>query len=601
MVPLDRYRGFKLNDMVFTDRRFREFPFQRTWIGVIGCLCGWWISAGPLHAQHGVSSELNGGQQLAGDLKSDPVDPNLAAPTGDFPAGVDSTSRVEDPPPPADRAGSLDSLTAEQLATLINAQRESISADSQLSDEEKKSRLEMLNQAQEWVHKTNLYETEKIEFENRLASYPAEIEASRKLLNNVISSEDPPVTSQVDSELLHRQLIKKRQLLEKSKASLETHELESKEYQERLTVVPRLRAEANDRLKLTKQTIEKIENETQDEADQLSLILLYSKRLASQKQVKMLDAEAELQELTGKFLPIQHDLIARRISQLELEIKKWEVELKKVRELETQREAEEARLATANVDPALKSLAVRNEELVAARKKMHDDLQILATELSKVQSDIEALQDRFGSLKDKIDAAGLTKANGMLLVELRRNLAPTGASQLRIGQIEDDLQRFNLQVVQLTEERAELHDPVAYIKAQIERDDSDNPLLRLGLDFIDSKREYLDQLVADNQEYLKLLQNAGVKHQQLIDQTHQVRTYIDKNALWIRSAHPISFSDYSPTVLGVVAFCDPQQWGAAVRQVRNRMGNRPYETAIATIGLFLLFVFTRRLKISLKS
>jgi len=601
MVPLDRYCEFKLNSMVFTDRRFRGFLFNRTWIGVVGCLCGWWISPGPLLAQYGVSPGLNGLEQLAEDLKSDPVGPDPVAPTGGLLVGVDSASTVEDSPPPADTYGSLDSLTAEQLATLINAQRESISVDSQLSDEEKKSRLEMLTQAQEWVNKTNLYQTETIEFENRLESYPAEIEASRKLLNNVITSEDPPAASQVDSELLHWQLIKKRQLQEKGKASLETHELESKDYQERLTVVPRLRAEANDRLKLTKQTIEKIENETQDKADQLSLILLYSKRLALQKQVKMLDAEAELQELTGKFLPIQHDLIARRISRLESEIKKWEVELKKVRELETQREAEEARLATANVDPALKSMAVRNEELVAARKKMHDDLQNLATELSKVQSDIEALQGRFGSLKDKIDAAGLTKANGMLLVALRRNLVPTGASQLRIGQIGNDLQTFNLQVVQLTEERAELHDPVAHIKAQIQREDPDNALLQLGLEFIDSKREYLDQLVADNQEYLKLLQNAVVKHQQLIDQTHRVRTYIDKNALWIRSAHPVSFSDYSPVVRGAVAFCDPQQWGAAVWQVRNRMGNRPYESAIATIGLFLLFVFTRRLKISLKS
>ncbi len=549
----------------------------------------------------GVSSGMSGVESLASGVKNEPAIASLVTPASELVTPADGKAALTDISPSIDALGSVDSLTAEQLANLIEAQRKTISVDSQLSEEEKKSRLEMLAQAQDWLNKTKLYETEKLKLEERFEKYPVEIETSRKLLNDVIPSNDPPSAEYVDSESLHRQLIKKRQLLEDDKSLRDTHELDSKDYQERLTVVPKLRAEANDRLKVTQQAIETLENETQDDAQQLSLILFYAKRLASQKQVKMLDSEARLQELTGKFLPLQHDLIARRISQLESEIAKWEAELKNVRELETQREAAEARMAATNVEPALVSLAARNEDLVAARKKMHDELQNLASELSKIQADSETLQGSFSSLRDKIDAAGLTKANGMLLVELRRNLLPIGASQLRIGQIENDLQRFNLKVVQLTEERAELHDPIAYAKLQIQQEEPDAELLQRGLEFIDSKRIYLDQLVADNQKYLKLLQSAGVKHQQLIDQTHQVRTYIDKNALWIRSANPVSLSDYATTFQGAVAFCDPQQWMAAVQQIRNRMGNRPYESAIATIGLFLLFVFTRRLKIRLKS
>ena len=51
---------------------------------------------------------------------------------------------------------------------------------------------------------------------------------------------------------------------------------------------------------------------------------------------------------------------------------------------------------------------------------------------------------------------------------------------------------------------------------------------------------------------------------------------------------------------GAVAFFDPVRWGGALSQMRSRMSSRPYESAIATIGLFLLFVVNRRLKIGLK-
>ncbi|MCH2182879.1 MAG: hypothetical protein MK108_12820 [Mariniblastus sp.] len=588
--------------MIFSDRHPVNHPSCAGWIALLAFLSGCWIATDPLLAKQGIAPGSFGTEDAIRPSEGDPVTTDLLPEEAEaMTFTVDTTAKVEDSGRTSNGPGAPDTLTVEQLESRIEAQREVISGDSQLSDEEKKSRLDVVADAQEWVKKIHLYESEKREFENRLQTYPAEIESGSKRLNHLIPSEDPPPASQVNSESLHRQLMKKRQLLDESKVALEGHVLAIRDYQERLTVVPRLRAEANDQLKLTRQAIEKIENEPQQESGPLTLLMLYSKRLALAGQVKMLDAEVDVQELTGKFQPIQHDLMARRIAQLESEIKKWEAELKQVRELETQREAEQARLATATVDPVFRSLAVRNEELVAARKAMHEKLQNLATELSRVQSDIETLQARFGSLKDKIDAAGLTKANGMLLVDLRRNLMPAGASQLRIGQIEEELQTFNLQIVQLTEERGELHDPVAFVKAQIEQEDPPEPLLGLGLKFIDAKRGYLDQLVADNQEYLKLLQNAGVKHQQLIDETHQVRLYIDENALWIRSADPIGLADCSPAVRGAVAFFDPGQWADAVRQVRNRMGNRPYESAVATVGLFLLFVVTRRLKIGLKS
>ena len=586
--------------MIFSERCPEFLPACSAWVALLAVLFGSGLSADPVLAKQGIGSSLDALEGVAGQ-------PNGALPAREIRAAVEPAKHRINAKAGGKDAGAAsevpaepDVLNLEQLESRIETQRASISADSQLSDEEKKSKLQILGEAQEWIKKIQLYETKKREFEDRLQSYPAEIDSSRKLLNHAIPSEDPPAASQVNSESLQRQLMKKRQLLSESKVALEAHVQATKEYQERLTVVPRLRAEANDQLKLTRQAIEKIENEPQLDSSPLTLLLLNSKRLALAKQVKMLDAEVAVQELTGKFQPIKHDLTARRIAQLESEIKKWETELKTVRDLETRREAEQARLATATVDPVFKSLAVRNEELVAARKTMHENLQQLAAELSRVQADIETLQSRFGSLKDKIDAAGLTKANGMLLVELRRNLMPAGASQVRIGQIEEDLQTFHLQIVQLTEERAKLHDPVAFIKAQIQREDPAEPLLGLGLKFIDAKRGYLDQLVADNQEYLKLLQNAGVKHQQLIDETHQVRLYIDENALWIRSADPIGLADVSPAVQGAAAFFDPVHWGGALSQVRNRMGSRPYESAIATVGLFLLFVVTRRLKIGLR-
>ena len=553
---------------------------------------------GQTPVRSGVSQEL---AILATCSDGDLVDQDSEGALMEQSLGSRDTTTQQDPRNPPDGSGSLETATAAQLAGLIKTQRESLTTNTRLSDEEKKLGLEMLLQAQQRINQAILYEAEQVKFASRLTQYPKEIAANSKLLNTPILSEDPPPAPLVDSETLQRQLIKKRQLLSNKKEELDSHELASKDYQERITVVPKLRAETNDQLKLANEAIERLENEPPDALHRSSLILLYAKRKESQSQASRLDAEVELQELTGKFLPIQRDLIARRVSQLESEVKKWEVELTSVRKLETMRETEAAKHAASNVDPVLRPLANRNKALVALREKMNHDLETLADESSKVQSDIETLQSRFGSLKDKIDAVGLSKANGMLLVELRRNLVPTGASQSRIRQISNELKDCNLVVVQLTEERAELHDPVAYVEVLIQRADPFDSLLNMGLKFVDSKREYLDQLVADNQEYLKLLRNVEVNHQQLIDQLNEVRTYIDENALWIRSADPLSLSDYLPVAHGAVAFCDLSEWQNAWERIKNRMGQRPYETAVATSGLFFLFIFTRRLKKRLRS
>ena len=588
--------------MIFTNRESqRTDSGLRLW-WMAACFSAVMISAASLSGQSQVRSVGNEEPaSLAACCDSELVDQDSGSALNDLPLGNAQATARQDSQNQSDRAGSLNTATTDQLAVMIKAQREAIAADTQLSDEEKTLRLEMLLRAREQINQVRLHETEQAKIAGRLKQYPREIEENSKRLNTAIPSEDPPAAHLVDSETLHRQLIKKRQLLSSKKQELDSHELDSKDHQERITVVPKLRAETNERLKLVNEGIERLENEPSDALHQLSLLLLHAKRKAAQSQASKLDAEVEIQELAGKFFPIQRDLIARRVSQLESEVRKWEAELTAVRKLETMRETEAAKNAASNVDPILRSLADRNKELVALREKMNHDLETLADESSKLQSDIEALQSRFGSLKDKIDAVGLSKANGMLLVELRRNLVPTGASQLRIRQISNELQDCNLVVVQLTEERAELHDPVAYVKVLIQRNDPLDPLLNRGLKFVDSKRDYLDQLVADNQEYLKLLQNVEVNHQQLIDQLNEVRTYIDKNALWIRSADPLSLSDYLPVAHGAIAFCDRSEWQGALNRVKNRMGQRPYETAIATSGLFFLFVFTRRLKKRLRS
>ena len=468
-----------------------------------------------------------------------------------------------------------------------------------MEDAVRKQRLDLLEEASEWLKKQAAFQSKRKKFQAQLESFPSLIQERTQQLAIPLPNRVRMIEGSDSVEALQRQLQVTRNELGAKKADLKENEKDSRHYSERITSVPEERAAAIERLRTADQTIEQLETEADDTDHQISLLNQYAIKRASQAELQMLDIELQRQELAGRLLPLERDLLARDVQHLESQIPQWEEALADFRRREVERRVSAAREAAMNVHPKLREIAKRNEELTQEESKIHEKLESLHRELTELQSAHSEMSDRYHSLRQKIEETGLNSANGMQLVELRRDLLPAGESLMRIRQIESEIQWAKLKVNQLKDERDQLSNPQNTAAELIGSDDSSKKLFHMALEFVQDKRNYLDQLKRDYQAYQRLLGTVAVSRSELVDLLADARGYIDKNALWIRSTNPIGLSDLGQIREGAQSFFDVAKWSDLGLGIRDRIWRRPYESAAAIFGMGVLFVFSRRLRSNL--
>ncbi len=469
--------------------------------------------------------------------------------------------------------------------------------DKQIDEATKSHRLEVLASAKSWLQKYQQYKMRLAEFApaDHLEEQRARLE---KDLAEFAEPQQPALNSNTTLESLTVRLQTLQKELQSTKNVLEEKNREIEELGRRVTKLPELRSAADDR----RRKIEKKLTVVLDQANEESIlkkILVDAEKLATEKEIEMLDEEAARQKLRGKVLPLERDLNSRRIKKLEAEIANWEKEVGRMRAAQVAEQARQARLEAINADPALKSLAHRNEELVQLRAKVSRNIQMATEELATVTAKNEDLVEVQQTLKNKIEAAPeMNSANGMLLVETRRNLIAPIESMMRIPKIRTELQGVSQATIQLRNERESLADPQAFVAEQlsITTDSHDESLIKMANEFVLTKRQFLDDLINDYESYRGLLSKVSVERKALVAQISSIREFIDENALWIRSADPFAVKDLRDSRAGLSAFFATSGWTQMGRQLRTRLTHRPHEAALAACGFFALFVFTRRLK-----
>ena len=320
------------------------------------------------------------------------------------------------------------------------------------------------------------------------------------------------------------------------------------------------------------------------------------KRRAAEHELEKLDAEQKSQQLGGKIDPIERDIQSRVVSRLEEEVRRWEMAVKNLRKNEVREEQLEASQKVETAHWSLKPLAERNELIVKERRELVEKFSGLRAELTRVRDLSETIVQRRNEIENKIEAAGLTATNGMLLVDLRRNLESTGESHIRIRQLQSELRRVNLKKVGLNEERDELADPRNVVEELVGDGESDNPLLPTALEFVEKKRDYLDQLIVEYQSYGREVSEVSQSRKKLIDEINRTLGYIDEKALWIRSAEPVGLSDFVAVKHGIDQFFAADQWTELACTTQQHAIGRPYESAMATLFFLGMLIVNRRVK-----
>ena len=453
------------------------------------------------------------------------------------------------------------------LVARINELKDRIGGDEQIDKVDKTQKLEVLNAAQDSLVKANSFRVRKAEYDGQLKDYPAELERLTADLNTESELPELVVTSEDTSDGLELDLQNVQQDLQRFEQKFAELDSAIENLNRRITEIPKLRAKAQEELEKTKANLSKLDLQEDDDS-QLGWVAQRSHQIELQAQVEMLESETRRQELAGKVLPLKRDEAARQIKRLKTRVADYEREIEILNQAEVAQQAEQARLEAINAHDALKDLANRNRELTQLRSNITIRKQLSFEEKQKVEDLVKALSVEISELKDKVETAGgVTNANGMLLVESRRNLEHPYESAARIREIQTELQVVNVAVLALEEERKPLSDPLEFVKQQIGDDwealisDPKKDIKKMAVKFAQTKRQYLDDLLNDYNQYRGLLGELTVQRKELLRQIQTNKNYIDEQALWVRNTEPVAVNDFQNSLEGLQRFFSPESWG----------------------------------------
>ncbi len=331
-----------------------------------------------------------------------------------------------------------------------------------------------------------------------------------------------------------------------------------------------------------------------------ALVMLRAKQLELQYRIKALGSESKLHEFENRLLPMRGDELAREIKLLEQEIEAWNFAANQQRRDDIAEEVRLATLKTIEAAPALKTLANTNAQLIQLRAEFAEKIRLASEEDLEVQSELNVVKNHHETAEKSIVGSTYHEANGILLVDIRRQLPTPFRSRSRIREIETELRKINLEHLELNESRRPLAHPFEYVEAKLagvgSETTSADELKQMALGFVEGIRQQYDQLSSDYHDYSELLRKIEAERKELVSEIESTKKFVDEQTLWIQSAKSIGLDHLVKTRHGAQEFFDPVQWYGLMDYLTTRICRRPHESAIGLMGLVGLFVVSRRFK-----
>jgi potassium efflux system protein len=418
------------------------------------------------------------------------------------------------------------------------------------SDESRAKRSELEQQLSRLRADAEAWRARASEFVEIRRSAPARLlalESERKALQRVdsVSIAGDATTEELETELLGAE---QDLALERNRAA--ELEAESAQRSERRKRLPEL-------LVLAKQQLQQAAGEsTASLGESAALVevrerLARARRAALEQEIAAHQAELTSFEARGQLLRKRLDLSSRRLGYQQARVEALRDEVNAREQQEALRAAESAResLAQAAALPSAvqafaRELAEQNAELAGQRageEGLPGKIDDLRRKLGRADERVVQVEQDFGRLVRKIEAAGLSDSMGLLLRKQRSEMPDIGKYRRFIRMRQELISSVQVEQIEWRERRRELANidrvverAMSRLDASVSADDREviEALLR---DLLETKRDYIDSLIGDYELYFQMLVDFDARQQELIEKTEALLLFIDERVLWIPS------------------------------------------------------------------
>ncbi|MCA9150795.1 MAG: hypothetical protein KDA92_15900, partial [Planctomycetales bacterium] len=366
--------------------------------------------------------------------------PASAVESAHEPASTAAEEKKSETPPPTvspETPTSPDvskAITLERVAELAKAARESALSDELKADLAKRyqAATESLQGVDECLRKVAQYEQDMTDSGER-------IETARQALTATM-----PEAAAVDAKLSLREL---ESLLDEAKQKQTAAATKLSEREAELKNRAERKADWIKKVDETRKRITQIEQELlvappAGEAPELSL----AKRTELSARNRLLTVQADLYQAEirrtdklAELFPLQRDLAKREANLADKVVTQLSALVDTARQVESERQAVEARRQANFADPAIRDLAVTNADLAEKRQVIAEKISQVTAEIQEITQQLSTLNGDFQRAQDKVDKAGHTAIVGLMLRRQYDKLPSLRRSEQRLHRIEQEL------------------------------------------------------------------------------------------------------------------------------------------------------------------
>ena len=499
---------------------------------------------------------------------------------------VDSTANAPD----SDRP-----LTQAQL----NAELEALENNAEISQEEKQDAATRLKQASQWLKTEQDAIQRTVDFRSQIDSAPATTARLRAELAGPTPSLDLAIPESVTLAQMEARLTELRQEVSVRQAERDAIKSQIDGRSKRLA---KINKEISDIEKRVEESATQLsEPNASDYINHIRQLQLQCQRQAMAAQLTMFRAESSRMEALTDQWPLELDVATRRLNHSQRMLTRWGDIVDQWRLDESVRHAAATRRMAEKAHPALGKLATRNADIAQLRLQTVRAIEEVSGEVVQLETLTKSLDDKYRSMQSRVEHAPNATSTGILLRKQRDELPRLSVSNDRAVEMHRKMPQAHLLLKELEDERESLAEPANQAEAIVKS--LEHELIQFSPEqvsgavtgLLQTRRELLDKLIADQNTYLRNLSELEVLNEDVSKQILSFQGFLDEHVLWVRSSETLGVRDISQATVVSRRLMEPTRWNETLRDAVGESLRRPAALAAAVALLILAFVFRSHL------
>ena len=334
-------------------------------------------------------------------------------------------------------------------------------------------------------------------------------------------------------------------------------------------------------------------------------MLLRAQRFKLRSEISSLDAERKFYSAATELLPLQNELLQRRIERL----KNQAAELKLVVEAKRENEIDKLRRLVneqqSQTPEVIQPEADINVELVDQYAADSKRLAEVGSIAEKTREALVEIESDYKTSVERVDAVGLNETLGLMfrrskstLANRKRGFQPDGTLQAEIRKLQIELFRLEDLSKNSSETDSSISKLLEANKVEVgQRESLQGDVVKL----LSQRREILGQLKTTKTELYKSLATLDVNKRKVVKEIDAYTNYINEHVLWIRSGAMVGRDDLNSFSKALQWIGSPSNWMAFGQTLLQAVQKKLGMTILLGTIVLLLFLFRRRLRVGIES